>query len=316
MPKMDLEYFINKATIKFENKYDYSLCVFIDSITPVKILCPIHGEFIHVPHRHLSGRGCQFCGKEKLKISKRNTKESFLNKAILIHGNNYDYSKTIYIDYNNKIEIICKIHDSFWQNVGDHLNGNGCPKCGRQSFIDTMTTSDEDFINKANIVHNFKYDYSNMNYNRITKKFNFYCELHGNNIQTRGNHLAGKGCTKCGRIRTVAYNSKNPGGWSITSWKNKAQVSKHFDSFKVYVIKCWNDEEDFYKIGRTFNTIKKRFNNRDLLPYNYEVIKIYEDVAENIHKLETTLKQKNKNNKYLPLIYFAGNQECFSKIIF
>lgn len=47
-----------------KHNYDYSLVKFIDMDTPVKIECPVHGEFEQAPHHHLSGHGCARCADE------------------------------------------------------------------------------------------------------------------------------------------------------------------------------------------------------------------------------------------------------------
>ena len=63
-------------------------------------------------------------------MEKYNT-EIFIEKAKLIHGNKYDYSKTIYKNANTKIEIICPVHNSFYMKPSDHIGPRacGCPKC-------------------------------------------------------------------------------------------------------------------------------------------------------------------------------------------
>lgn len=83
---------------------------------------------------------------------------------------------------------------------------------------------------------------------------------------------------------------------------------------KLYIIKCWNDNERFYKIGRTFTTLENRFKSKRKMPYNYEVIKIIENTAENIFKLETEYKNKHKNFNYTPSLCFGGKCECYSII--
>lgn len=59
--------------------------------------------------------------------------EEFIQKAIEKHGNKYDYSKTNYILSRQKVIIICPIHGEFLQTPNDHLNGCGCPECGKIS---------------------------------------------------------------------------------------------------------------------------------------------------------------------------------------
>ena len=47
--------------------------------------------------------------------------EIFINKAILKHGNIYDYSKVIYINSLTKVELICKEHNSFFIRPNLHI---------------------------------------------------------------------------------------------------------------------------------------------------------------------------------------------------
>jgi hypothetical protein len=55
----------------------------------------------------------------------------FINKAKVVHGNKYDYSKSIYKNTRTKIKIICKNHGEFEQLSSKHLNNQGCAKCAR-----------------------------------------------------------------------------------------------------------------------------------------------------------------------------------------
>ena len=60
---------------------------------------------------------------------KKLTTEIFIQHAQKIHGNKYNYSKSIYVNGNIKMEIICPIHGSFWQKSWSHISGRGCPIC-------------------------------------------------------------------------------------------------------------------------------------------------------------------------------------------
>ena len=55
----------------------------------------------------------------------------FIEKAYKIHGDKYDYSKVKYKNNREKIIIICPIHGTFIQSPKNHLNGQGCPICGK-----------------------------------------------------------------------------------------------------------------------------------------------------------------------------------------
>ena len=170
------------------------------------------------------------------------------------------------------------------------------------------------FINKSNKIHFNKYLYNNSKYNGYKNKIIITCKIHGDFNQTPSNHLKGKGCPKCGNENKSNYQKKNPTGWTLTNWITKASSSKNFDGFKVYIIKVFDENEKFYKIGRTYNTLHKRFIFSRNLPYKYEIHKIYKGNAEEIFNLENKLKINNKNNRYIPTKFFDGMYECFSKI--
>jgi len=87
MKKMTTEEFIEKARLKHDDKYDYSLVDYKNANKKIKIICPIHGPFEQFPREHLKGN-CFRCSKDKL-LS--NTKD-FIEKANKVHGDRYDYS--------------------------------------------------------------------------------------------------------------------------------------------------------------------------------------------------------------------------------
>lgn len=67
-------------------------------------------------------------------MRKRLTQEEFIAKAKEVHGEKYDYSKAVYLGRKYKVCIICPEHGEFWQLVGGHLQGHGCPKCKAASL--------------------------------------------------------------------------------------------------------------------------------------------------------------------------------------
>lgn len=254
--------FIEKCNNKFGNKYSFEKLDFIDTNTPVTLVCPIHGEFTKTPKNILRTMGCPKCsGKVKL------TTEEFIEKAKAIHGDKYDYSKAQYVNKKTKVCIICPEHGEFWQTPDDHCNkpagcpkckfdklknnqtytleylldkahekfGNtyvydtsnfkgytsiikitcpkhgdfessldnhlntitGCPKCSRELANQKESDTLEDFIRKANAVHNNKYSYYKSIYTKSIDKIIITCPKHGDFEQTPANHISGQGCPKC-----------------------------------------------------------------------------------------------------------------------
>ena len=66
-----------------------------------------------------------------------NTK-TFIEKAKLIHGDKYDYSKTIYKKYSIKVTITCKKHGDFTILPTNFFKGVGCPICAESSLEGEM----------------------------------------------------------------------------------------------------------------------------------------------------------------------------------
>lgn len=132
--KLTLNYhqFIEEANKTHGDKYSYEEVTAntYKSVTDkVKIICPEHGGFWQTPISHKGGAGCPKCGDERSKTSRLLTLDNFIEKAKVIHGDTYDYSKSKYINSHTNIEVICKKHGSFWQMANNHIVGQGCPKC-------------------------------------------------------------------------------------------------------------------------------------------------------------------------------------------
>ena len=118
--------FRSDAMIIHNNFYDYSLVVYIDSNTKVKIICPIHGVFEQRPNQHLNRKcGCPKCSKNK-----KLTNEEFNKIYSIIHNNFYDYSLVDYKNAHTKVEINCPIHGIFEQTPNSHKK-SGCPECAK-----------------------------------------------------------------------------------------------------------------------------------------------------------------------------------------
>lgn len=186
--KSNNERFIRNAKGKHGDKYDYSLVNFVDSKTKVKIICPTHGIFEQLPSQHFI-YGCNKCAIQ----ARTHTLEYFANQANIVHDGKYDYKLVNYINNCTKVDIICPTHGIFRQTPAAHLFGFGCHGCG----IDSTKLTLDEIIGRANIVHDFKYDYSLAVYISSHDNIEIICPTHGVFKQQVGNHLFGSGCRKC-----------------------------------------------------------------------------------------------------------------------
>lgn len=83
----------------------------------------------------------------------KKTREEWINNFKEVHHNKYDYSKSIFLKSSDNIEIICPIHNSFFQKPSNHRNGVGCPKCHTDKFWNEEKL-------KKEIISRYQDDYS------------------------------------------------------------------------------------------------------------------------------------------------------------
>jgi hypothetical protein len=71
MKKLTNKEYIKKAIKIHNNFYDYSELEYTNAHNKIKIICPVHGEFLQRANDHLKGHGCSSCmpGKIRVKIS-------------------------------------------------------------------------------------------------------------------------------------------------------------------------------------------------------------------------------------------------------
>ena len=206
--KQPTEKFILKSKNIHGDKYDYSLVDYKNAITKVKIICPIHGEFKQLPSNHLAYIGCPKCGIIHRTNELRMVINEFIQKVEKLHKHIYDYSLVNYVNSYTKVKKICHIHGIFEQLPTSHINGNGCPKCGKISTINKQSLSTEQFIVKARKIYGDRYDYTKVEYKNAKTKVIIICPIHGEFEQTPVGHMVSNGCKKCYK-RPKRYGEEN-----------------------------------------------------------------------------------------------------------
>ena len=172
---------IEKAKKKFGDKYDYSKVNYINSRTKIIIKCNKHNyEFEIKPLDHLR-KECYKCSRNIP------TTNEWIQKAIQVHDDKYDYSKVNYIDSKTKIIIKCNKHNyEFEVFPYNHLKqkAGGCIKCNysRKKIKRPKTVQNKKmeipklqgkkrnryttktYIEACKYIHGDKYDYSETKY--------------------------------------------------------------------------------------------------------------------------------------------------------
>lgn len=147
--------------------------------------------------------------------------KKFFEKALLIHGEKYDYSQSNYVDMRSNITIRCPIHGFFDTLAKNHMDGSGCNQCGRANCGWLVHGTKEQrmlkFIEKSNERHNFRYDYSKVIYVNGNTHVIIGCPSHGDFNQKPDGHMnTGRGCPKCKRSKGEAL---------VAYWLNKNNFS-------------------------------------------------------------------------------------------
>lgn len=179
--------------------YDYSLVEYKGVKKPVTIIGPM-GEFSQVAEVHAKGHGDPRVALAKQSADQFYTTEIFIEKADVVHSNFYDYSSVEYVNSKTHVVINCLLHGEFSQTPSHHLFGKGCAQCGWDRSAALRTKDVGDFISDAKSVHGDLYDYSAFVYRGAFVLGTVICSKHGEFSCDPSNHLAGKGCPRCGNI--------------------------------------------------------------------------------------------------------------------
>ena len=197
-PRKTTQEFIEEARKVWGDRYDYSLVEYKGALKKIKILCD--GVVLNqVAISHLQG----------LSPEKKLTKENFIRKAKKIFGNKYDYSQVKI--KNGRTSVMIGYNGIFYlQKPSDHLSGR-CP----EKKVLSVRKSIRQFINEANSVHDFKYNYDKSEYITNQTKLIITCPIHGDYQQRPLSHLQGCGCPNCGES------------------KGEKEISKFLDKYNI-----------------------------------------------------------------------------------
>jgi hypothetical protein len=233
------------------------------------------------------------------------TLEEFIEDAVAVHGDKYDYSLAVYTNSHTKLDITCPTHGIFSIKPHSHTTSKqGCAECAGNKPMTTAT-----FIAKAAKVHGTRYDYSNVVFTTSHSTVNILCAKHGEFVQQAYVHLQHHGCPLCGSAEASIKNQQKTDIWSYRGWAEAGITSKAFKAYSIYIIRCWDKEEEFIKVGKTFMSLNRRFSN---MPYIWSSIRKIEGDATYISTLEEMLHKQMTSSKYSPSTSFNGSKECYT----
>ncbi len=299
------EDFIKQAKEIHGDRYNYNKVIYKNSITDIIIICSEHGEFKQLPACHINSKnGCNKCSATNRGFLSRKTQDEFIEQSKSIHGDKFDYSKTVYNLSNSKVIITCKKHGDFEQTPNNHLIFD-CPKCGTENSHNITRKTTENFIIESKTVHGDLYDYTNTVYTSAFDNVDITCKIHGVFSQIARSHTQGYGCQKCSALKNE---------------KESIEIIERITNMKFI-----KKRHEFLKSEKGANLELDGYNEELKLAIEYNGKQHYE-IVEHFHRngmvdllrqiKNDTIKQVEctKNNIYLISIpYYVTDKETFIK---
>lgn len=256
--------------------FDYSLWPesIINNKHRVKTVCPKHGVFEQTVTKHVTdGRGCRQCGSESVSRKITKTGEYYVQKAINVFGDKYDYSLVPRgpIGSLDTVKVFCDKHGVFERSIS-FLHCYDCPRCGNES----KRTGRKRSIEESKRIHGGLYDYNAWPEDITSETYVVTkCPEHGPWRHKVRKHLEGSGCHKCAR-----------GGF------------KHHEIGYLYFLR---NEDGLVKVGVS-NNYKARIERlRKMTPFSFDVLAVF------LHKKGSQVLETEKLiHKYNKSAGFSG----------
>lgn len=137
------------------------------------------------------------------------SQQDFIDRAVIAHGERYDYSSSLYVGGHKPISITCKKHGEFKQRPINHWRGMGCRKCQYEGIAASHIAKAGAFLTfeeRSRKIHGERYSYERVLWLGTHKKVEIFCrrcQRYFNQSPTV--HMCGAGCSHCNRSTRAAY---------------------------------------------------------------------------------------------------------------
>lgn len=143
---------------------------------------------------------CDNCGNEKMKPYREYLSCINNNKYYCTHCINKRLESILLEKYgkenSSKLDFV---KEKKREKIKNYININflKCDKNYEKIKKTFQTKYSLLFLKKSNLIHNYTYDYSKVNYINNKTKVIISCKIHGDFLQRPDMHLIGQGCPKC-----------------------------------------------------------------------------------------------------------------------
>lgn len=136
----------------------------------------------------------------------RLTTDEWVEKAKILHGDRYDYSKSVYKGRTANITIICPVCGPIEVHAGFHVTKTparkptGCNTCNRNRAAKSLTKSFDEMVSDARAVHGDRYEYIEDTYVSARVQMKMICPSHGEVTMIPDSHINKQAiCKECGK---------------------------------------------------------------------------------------------------------------------
>lgn len=295
---------INEIKSKIEKIHpDYIVPInqtYFNQHTNLIYYCKIHGKQKGRALNLINGQGCPVCGQENRNKLFRDDWNEVIKKIENKHKNYIVYREQRFENHHSPIVYKCSIHGDKVSTANSLLSkGTGCNECGKYKRAESQKSNWVEVVNKIHSINKNIIIDVNQHYENTNSPVIYFCKKHGKHYATPSKLLMGRGCPKC------ANESRN--NYSDTAW---CLLCGDRDA-KLYWIKMKYKNDEWFKIGKTFQSIKNRWWELKKIGIEYEVLKVIIGTPEYICKLERRVHKFYKNKHYVPQVNFGGHlTEC------
>ena len=257
----DIHELDNMIYIKFGIHYDFSKAVFKNMST--KMTVGFNGKFFNIKPSKLL-----YPDKNKPILHQRvDNFQSFIEKAILVNNDMYDYSlinEKTYKNTLNEIPIICKKHGIFYIKPESHLQGVGCPICNR-SKLEELVNNKLKYLSIKFIEH-YKPDFIKDN-KYSSKSYDFYLPDYNLLIECQGEQhfhdIKFFGGEKHFKYQVnndiIKYQKAIENGYNIIYFKNNHTSLNSIISNPIFN-NIYNKDNVFSNIEKIVSLLKTNYN--------------------------------------------------------
>ncbi len=197
------QYYLKELNQKHKGNYDFSKSSWVWGQKNISYICKTHGVRSGNLLNLIKGHGCAICSGNEIRV------EDVIARSKEQFGDNFDFSKSVFVSTVEEIEFSCKNHGVIRLTPERHLRlVKGCPLCSEKS----LDFSPEKFLKEAKGMFGDRFDYSELGYKNSTSKVIIRCKEHRVQFETLpSDHLRYSTgcCSECVRESKSETHSKS-----------------------------------------------------------------------------------------------------------